>query len=164
MMSMLIETTSSFWLLFIVIFILYMLFGWLLTSINKLMYNKNTSLAWLPIINIYLLGKLARGRFTGILLLIINILLLSYPTIEHGKIVMHNIIPKNIQSIISIIYTVIIILFVVYAVIKYSRLKTENSMIARAFSKEQVSNSDKATEKSEIPEILDLNDTDGKRV
>lgn len=161
MMSMLIETSSSFLTLLVVLFLIHLLFGWLLISINKLMYNKNTVLAWIPIINIYLLGKLTRGRFVGLLLLIVDILLMSYPKVEHGKIIMQSIIPKNIQSIISIIYSVIIILFVVYAVIKYSRLKTENSMIEHAFKSDANA---KDTKNHESSEILDLNDNNDKRI
>lgn len=57
----------------VIVFILYMVGAFILNKTNKIIYGKNTILAWIPFINLYLLGKLTFGKIFGMIYFILYI-------------------------------------------------------------------------------------------
>lgn len=102
---------EKFWGLFIGIIIissiigiiLYILEATLLSKLNKLMYGKETALAWIPIANIYLLGKLTVNETVGWALLILFVLSGRFGSIA----------------------VLTFVIFDIYAFIKYIQLKNK---------------------------------------
>ena len=70
------EALLAFGIIFIVIvlilvIVLYVVLGIVLNKLNKLMYGKGTAMAWIPLANIYLLGKLTVSKLLGWILLVV---------------------------------------------------------------------------------------------
>ena len=101
----------------------YIVQGIILTKLNKLMFNKGTPMAWIPIANIYLLGKLTVNKIVGWILVIVCILSLNFSVTVNGNESTYGILPENFRSILSIIYSIAIFALFIYAIVKYIRLK-----------------------------------------
>ena len=52
-------------LLFVIVPIIHILLGIFLNKFNKLVYGEGSILAWFPIFNLYLLGKLTVNKYVG---------------------------------------------------------------------------------------------------
>lgn len=86
------------------IFLISIIPGFLLYKLNKIMYHEKSIIAWIPIANIYLLGKLTINDFFGKLLIIGLFVFLNW----------------NIKII---LYCLVIIALYIYAIGKYIKLK-----------------------------------------
>lgn len=60
----------------------YVLVGMVLSKANKQKYGVNTLMAWFPIVNIYLIGKISSSKIMGWLLLIGFLLTCEWSTID----------------------------------------------------------------------------------
>ncbi len=115
-----------FLIFIIVIIVIYVALAIFLSKLNKLMYGKGTALAWIPICNIYLLGKLTVNKTVGWILVACSILTANTTTTINGVTTTHSILPGALNSIVSILYRLGIIGLFVYAIVKYVRLKNGN--------------------------------------
>lgn len=100
---------------------MYALFGVFLCKLNTLVNGKGTMLAWVPICNIYLLGKLAVNKVVGWILVIGTFLI--------GIMRFSDVPSESISSIVFKIYNIIILGLFIYAVIKYFKLKNNQNNI-----------------------------------
>lgn len=73
-------------------------------------------MAWIPIANIYLLGKLTINKIVGWLLVIC--MLLSGLQVNENYL-----LPEKLIPIVSIIYTIVVIVLFIYAIVKYCKIK-----------------------------------------
>ena len=109
----------------LLVFSIYSVFAVLLNKIYSAKYGKTTIIAWIPVLNIYLLGKLVIHSVFGLLLVIGFIfgICISFkiPYLESINLVM----PKDYVLPYQISYGVIILLLVIIGKIKL------NSMIRR---------------------------------
>ena len=71
------------------------------------MYREKSIMAWIPIVNIYLLGKLTTNKIGGILLFLGLIIVFCF----------------DVPFIMFILYIIILIVIYIYAIIKYIKLK-----------------------------------------
>lgn len=97
---------STFYV-FGIIFIISIIPGFIIYKLNKIMYHEKSIMAWIPIVNIYLLGKLTINKMVGKLLIIGLIIVFCF----------------DVPLIIFILYFIILIGFYIYAIIKYLNLK-----------------------------------------
>ena len=97
--------------------------GIILTKLNKLMYGKGTPMAWIPLANVYLLGKLTVNKIVGWVLIAFFILSCSVSISINGNETTYGILPENIRSIVSTIYSLVAFVLFIYAIVKYVKLK-----------------------------------------
>lgn len=114
---------GMFVILFAIALAVYIAEGIFLNKLNKLIYGKGTPMAWIPVANIYLLGKLTVNKAVGWVLIICMFLIGSYTTTINGVTTAHTILPEGINSIISKLYYVTIIGLFIYAIVKYFKIK-----------------------------------------
>lgn len=110
-------------LVFVIVIGIYVGFAMFLNKFNQLVYNKKTALAWIPICNIYLLGKLAVNKIVGYVLVILVFLNANYTVTVNGVSTTYKILPGPISNIFQIIYDLAIIVLLIYAIVKYNKLK-----------------------------------------
>ena len=112
--------------LFVVVILVigfYVAQGIILTKLNKLMYGKGTPMAWIPLANVYLLGKLTVNKIVGWVLIMFFILSCSVSISINGNETTYGILPENIRSIVSTIYSLVAFVLFIYAIVKYVKLK-----------------------------------------
>lgn len=107
--------------------VIYIFIAILLNKLNKLIYGKGTPMAWIPLANIYLLGKLTVNKLVGWLLIICFFLTGTVTTTVNGVEKTTSILPEKISNLVSSILGIIIILLFIYAIVKYIKLKKKNS-------------------------------------
>ena len=108
---------------------LYVIYATTLNKLNRALYKKDTPMAWIPIINIYLLGKLTIHKLFGFVL-VIGLVLGSNVTIttdNTSKI--YSILPENIQGIYYIIYSGVLVVLFVFACIKLKNTAVEEDIM-----------------------------------
>ena len=104
---------------------LYVIYAVFLNKLNKAMHGKTTWMAWVPIINIYLLGKLTVHMVVGIILALGIFLTFGIYWKADGIETYYSILPKNTQDIYTIIYCGIVVVFYICAHFKLKRLIIE---------------------------------------
>ncbi len=111
--------------IFIVILVIaaYIAEGILLYKLNKLMYGKGTPLAWIPICNTYLLGKLTVNKIVGWILVACMFLTANFTITINGVETTKSLLPASIVSVLSPIYSMAVFGLLIYAIIKYVDLK-----------------------------------------
>lgn len=100
--------------LFLFFIVIYIVISWLLSDMNHLLYGKKNVIAWIPVANVYLLGELILSKSVGyglsgglVLIILFNIF-----------------IDSNILiTILSIIYFLLLLGSIGYALYKYIDLK-----------------------------------------
>lgn len=109
----------------IIVLVIYILESLLINGLHKLMYGKGTILAWLPFTNVYLLGKLTVNTTVGWLLVVGTILTsnFSYKVGEVSKI--YSLLPADLIGPVSTIQSIATVGLLIYALIKYFKLKDE---------------------------------------
>lgn len=127
-------------LFFVILIAIYVIVGIFLNKLNKLIYGKGTPMAFIPIANIYLLGKLAINKIVGWLLIICLILTGDVSVTVNNETSTTSILPDDIQVIVSLIYSVATLVLFIYAIIKYFNLKKEKQL--NSDSSELTNNSD----------------------
>lgn len=83
-------------------------------------------MAWIPIANIYLLGKLTFNKVVGWILILIYILNGNYTITFNCIEKSFSLLPENISSIVYIIHSLIVFSLFIFAIIKYNDLKKNN--------------------------------------
>lgn len=105
--------------LFLFVIIIYIVLGFCLSDMNRRLYGTKTFLAWIPIINIYLLGELTFGKSVGfvmcggfILITLLNIFIL----------------PTTLITILNFLYYISLLCILGYAIYRYWDLRrTKNN-------------------------------------
>lgn len=118
----------------LVLLFLYFMFGRFLNKLNYVLYGKHSILAWIPFLNIYLLGKLTINRFIGLLLAILNIIpnILWYEKKCLNGYCINNtmfLLPDDVNLFITLITLIIIILLYIYAHFKYKKAIVSLDMV-----------------------------------
>ena len=104
---------------------IYVLVAIFLNKFNKLVYGKGTALAWIPICNIYLLGKLTVNKLVGWILVICSFLSGSYSVTVDGETVTKTVLPGTLGTVVSNVYSLAVLGLFIYAIVKYFQLKKE---------------------------------------
>lgn len=107
---------------------MYSIFCVTLNKLNRAKYNKNTWMAWVPIFNIYLLGRLTIHTIFGIILALGFFLTIGFSLTNNGVSKYYSILPIDIQEPYAICYSAIIVILFIYAYIK-----TKNMIIPDEF-------------------------------
>ncbi len=95
----------------------------ILNSLNKKMYGKGTALAWIPICNIYLLGKLTINKIVGWVLVALSFLTAEFTMTINGLERTYSILPDGISSFVKSIYNIGVFGLFIYAIVKNVQLK-----------------------------------------
>lgn len=107
-----------------VVIALYVVMGIYLNRLNEIEYGKKTCFAWIPILNFYLLGKLAVNKLVGWILVLSVILTGSVETTINDVTTTSTILPEPFNTIFSIIYSVALIVCLIVVIVKYNRKKS----------------------------------------
>lgn len=109
----------------IIALVIYILESLLISGLHKLMYGKGTILAWLPFTNVYLLGKLTVNTTVGWILVICTILTANF-SFKIGEVSKtYSLLPVDLIGPVSTIQSIAIFGLLIYALIKYFKLKDE---------------------------------------
>lgn len=133
----------------IVLLLVYIGISIFLNKLNKAIYKKGTIMAFLPIFNVYLLGKLTVNKIVGCLLVIATFITGSFTSSFNGNENSYTLLPNSVSVIISSITSVMVIVLFVFAIIKYSKLKDKK------IKEKIVENETDNDIKGEKPELLD---------
>lgn len=113
----------------IVVIAIYVAQAIFLNKFNKLVYGKGTALAWIPICNVYLLGKLTFNKIIGWLLVACVFLTSTVSTTINGETTTKTLLPSNINTIISNVYSIAVFGLFIYAIVKYVNLKKKPKIL-----------------------------------
>lgn len=115
----------------ILIIIMYVFMGVFLGKLNKLIYGKGTPMAWIPLLNTYLMGKLVVNKVFGMILVIIPFIISFIPGADISN--THTTIQNGVQTTVStstslntillLVYSLVCLVIFVLAVVKYFKLK-----------------------------------------
>ena len=111
--------------------IIYLLKVNFLNKFNKLIYGKFTVMSLIPIFDIYLLGKLTINKAVGWILVICLFLIARYTVVINGNVKTYAIFPENVNKFVLLIYCFIILGLLIYAIIKYNKLKKQVESIQK---------------------------------
>ncbi len=103
-LKMLVFSTSY---VFGIIFVISIIPGIITYKLSKILYHEKSIMAWIPIVNIYLLGKLTINKMAGRLLILGLIIVFCF----------------DVPVIVLILYIIILVVTYIYAIIKYIKLK-----------------------------------------
>ena len=144
----------------LILFSIISTFAVFLNRINNIKYGKTTIIAWIPILNIYLLGKLAINVVVGFLLMIALLFGICISFNIKGLESIHNILPKEYVLPYQIVFGVIFIILIIVAQFKLAKMVRNgtgkdrtNSFVKKNFEEKEVSSNDNLKEK----EINDSN-------
>ena len=99
--------------------ILYVIFSSILSKANKTIYEEKNMFAWIPIFNLYLLGKIAINKIIGVILVLIEFLIGFLCSIPYFQ----NVIPSYIVDILSLVFIFVIIILFFIVLAKYFKVK-----------------------------------------
>lgn len=99
--------------------ILYVIFSSILSKANKTIYEEKNIFAWIPIFNLYLLGKIAINKIIGVILVLLVFLIGSLISIPYFQ----NVIPSYIVDILSLVFIFVIIILFFIVLVKYFKVK-----------------------------------------
>ena len=102
----------------------YVAISMFLNGFNKLVNGKGTPMAWIPIANVYLLGKLTVNKIFGWILVIFLFLTSTITTTVNGVETVHTFLPEEFSRI----YSVVVGLLFIYAIVKYFKIKKEKEV------------------------------------
>ena len=115
----------------ILIIIMYVFMGVFLGKLNKLIYGKGTPMAWIPLLNTYLMGKLVVNKVFGMILVITPFIISFIPGADISN--THTTIQNGVQTTVStstslntillLVYSLVCLVIFVLAVVKYFKLK-----------------------------------------
>ena len=125
-MEILFETFAKVILfVFAILIIIYVAQAIFLNKLNKLIYGKGTAMAWIPIANLYLLGKLTVNKIVGWILVICPFLTGTTTTTINGVETTSTFLPEKLNSIITTVHSFAVLALFAFAIIKYINLKKE---------------------------------------
>ncbi len=116
---------SSEFLIFVLLLIIliYILQAIFLSRFNKLVNGHGTAMGFVPIANIYLLGKLTFNRIIGWILVVLMLLTGTLTITINGVESHYRLLPKDISVIVSRLLMILIIVLFIYAIVKYIKMK-----------------------------------------
>lgn len=117
-------------LVFAILVGIYIAFAIFLNKFNLLVYKQKTALAWIPICNIYLLGKLTVNKTVGWILVVTSFLTTKYTVTINNISKVYTFLPTKLNYIVQGIYNVAVIGLLVYGIIKYNELKEKSKIEA----------------------------------
>ena len=103
----------------IVLIIIYIILGIYLNKLNYILYGKKTPMAWIPIVNIYLLGKLTFNKIVGWILIGCMFLQSETTVTINGVSKTSSFLPENIKEPFSKVFSIVCVLLIIYSIIKY---------------------------------------------
>lgn len=109
----------------LILIVLYVIQGIVLTKLNKIMNGKGTPMAWIPIANIYLLGKLTINKLAGWGLLVCILLTGTYTITFNNIQRVYTLFPNEIKEKIFIVFDIVTFVLFIYAIYKYFKLKKD---------------------------------------
>ena len=119
---------------FIFLIAIYVVLGIVLNKLNKKIYGKGTALAWIPLCNTYLLGKLTINKFVGIALIILPLLNSRFTITTGQNQTVYTLIPDKFKDIYSLVCGVLFIVLFIVAVVKLNKLgKSEETFINEVY-------------------------------
>lgn len=113
--------------IFLIIIGIYVAQAIFLNKFNKLVHGKGTALAWIPICNIYLLGKLTINKIVGWVLVVCILITGTYTTTINGVETTYTILPEGISSFVSTLYSIAVLVLFFYAIVKYFKIKKDGN-------------------------------------
>ena len=105
--------------------ILYVIFSSILSKVNKTIYERKNIFAWIPIFNLYLLGKIAVNKIIGVILVLIEFLIGFLFSIPYFQ----NVIPSYIIDILSLVFIFVIIILFFIVLAKYFKVKKRKRIV-----------------------------------
>ncbi|MCI9435260.1 MAG: hypothetical protein HFI86_08355 [Bacilli bacterium] len=125
-MNMFIEYSSTWAIvILILIFIIYVVQAIFLSKFNKLKKGYGTAMGWVPIANIYLLGKLTFNKIVGWILIGLIFSTATLTITINGVENKYKLFPDDINIIVSRLLALLILGLFIYAIIKYIRIKND---------------------------------------
>ena len=117
-------------LIFLVLVIAaYIGISFFINKFHKLVENKGTALAWIPVANLYILGKLLINKGFGWALVIVQVIisiLTSTTTVTvNGESTTTSILSSSASSTVSLIWGFVSLGLLVWAVVKYVKVKRD---------------------------------------
>ena len=128
---------------------MYIVQGIFLTKLNKLMYGKGSALAWIPVVNVYLLGKLTINKIAGWILLIATFCTTTFTSTINGIEKTSSIIPAPLNKTVSNILSIVEFGLLIYAIIKYFNLKKQYSSEVSSNGHSGITGSNNVSQSSE---------------
>jgi hypothetical protein len=129
------ETMKNFLIIIAgIIFVIYICIALLLNKLNKLIYGKGTWMAFIPIFNIYLLGKLTINKVVGFILVLCIFLSGYFSTTINGVEKVYAILPGDARIMVGSFSSIITFVLLIYAIVKRKRLKKEKRSNADALT------------------------------
>lgn len=107
----------------IFILLIYIFVAVFLNKFNKLVYGKGTAMSWVPIANIYLLGKLAVNQVVGWILIACIFLTAKYTITINDKQATYYLLPKDVNDIVSFMLSCLVFVLLIYGIKKYFDIK-----------------------------------------
>ena len=111
----------------IIIIVIYIAVGIFLNKLNKLIYGKGTPMAFIPLVNTYLLGKLTVGKPVGLVLVFTMLLTGTFTTNVNGVENTYTLFSADTSSKISAIVNIVTFGLFIYAIFLYFKLKKEKN-------------------------------------
>ena len=102
-------------IILILVIAIYIAIGIFLNNFHKVVYGNGTILAFIPIANMYVLGKLTVNKAVGWALVFCEIIT--------GKINGNYILPEGISSFLSTFLSIVSVVLLIYGIAKYNKLK-----------------------------------------
>ena len=112
-------------ILLVIVIIIYIVIEIFLNKFNKLKYGKGTPMAFIPLVNIYLLGKLTISKPVGLILVFIPLLTGTFTTNINGVENSYTLLPADINSTVNAVYNLVTLGLLIYAIVLYFKLKKE---------------------------------------
>jgi hypothetical protein len=106
----------------LLLFGLYSMFAVFLNKVSNVKYGKPTILAWIPVLNIFLLGRLAIHWIVGILLVLALLFGVCVSFDISGLESIHNLLPSDYVIPYQIAFAVIIVIMAIIAKAKYNKI------------------------------------------
>ena len=125
-------------LFFVGIFVIYILWGLFLSSFNKLIEGKGTILGFIPICNLYLLGKLTFNSFMGLILVLASFVVTALTAKVNGAYVLEKYIPKEYFDQLLTYYSIVILAVFLIAIMKYLGLRLAPKDDNRSFKDDNI--------------------------
>lgn len=116
-------SSKSAFLVLILIFIIYVVQAIFLSKFNKLVSGRGTAMGWVPIANIYLLGKLTFNRLVGWILVVLIFSTATLTVTINGVENKYKLFSDDVNMVVSRFLALLILGLFIYAIIKYVDLK-----------------------------------------
>ena len=116
-----------FLLLFGIVFIIiYVLLALLLSNLHKKIYGRKSVLAWIPILNLYILGKVTTGRLVGLLLVGANLISFNYKITINGVVYSYSLLSSTARWVVATLVAIISIILYGVAIVKFIKISSKD--------------------------------------